>query len=122
LSDLNSAVVFPDFVIPESVETPALCVDETRLRSNIETMTSALSDAGVNLRPHVKSHKSLIIGRMQVEAGAVGLTTATIGEAEVFVEGGFDDIFIAYPLWLTEQKADRSACACSAPMPASRSE
>jgi D-serine deaminase-like pyridoxal phosphate-dependent protein len=49
---------------------------------------------------------------MQMEAGAVGLTTATIGEAEVFVGGGLEDIFVAYPLWLTPRKAHRLRALC----------
>jgi D-serine deaminase-like pyridoxal phosphate-dependent protein len=98
---------FPDFHIPSSVETPSVCVDERLMEQNIGRMASGLKVKGVEFRPHVKSHKSLEIARRQMEAGAVGLTTATIGEAEVFVEGGFEDIFIAYPLWITESKAAR---------------
>ena len=70
-------------------------------------MASGLHSKGIAFRPHVKSHKSLNVARRQMEGGAVGLTAATIGEAEVFVDGGFDDIFIAYPLWMSDAKASR---------------
>ncbi|GAA4364852.1 alanine racemase [Nocardioides caricicola] len=87
--------------------TPYLRVDVARLRSNIESAAARAAAAGVTLRPHVKTHKCLEIARMQVEAGASGITVATIGEAEVFAEAGFDDVFIAYPLWVDDAAAER---------------
>jgi len=62
---------------------------------------------GLELRPHVKTHKTLEIARKQLAAGAVGITVATIGEAEVFAAGGVTDIFIAYPLWVEAPHAER---------------
>ena len=47
------------------------------------------------------------IGRRQVEAGAVGITAGNVGEAEVFAAAGFDDIFLAYPVWPSGTKGDR---------------
>ncbi|MBZ5738960.1 alanine racemase [Nocardioides mangrovi] len=79
--------------------TPYLRVDVARLRQNIAGTAQRASAAGVSLRPHAKTHKSPEIARLQLEAGAVGLTVATIGEAEVFVEHGVEDLLIAYPLW-----------------------
>jgi D-serine deaminase-like pyridoxal phosphate-dependent protein len=80
------------------LDTPALLVDLPKLQRNIASM-QALADAnGVALRPHTKTHKSPVIARMQVEAGARGITVAKIGEAGVMVEAGFDDLFIAYPI------------------------
>ena len=70
-------------------------------------MASAVRAKGLQLRPHAKTHKIPEIAARQIAAGASGLTVATIGEAEVFAAGGADDIFIAYPLWLSAQKADR---------------
>lgn len=81
-----------------SLDTPALLVDLPRLRRNLAAMQALADAAGVALRPHTKTHKSPAIARMQVEAGARGITVAKVGEAEVMVEAGFDDIFIAYPL------------------------
>ena len=53
--------------------------------------------AGVKLRPHAKTHKVPEIGRMQLALGAAGLSLAKVGEAEVFAEASFEDIFLAYP-------------------------
>jgi D-serine deaminase-like pyridoxal phosphate-dependent protein len=89
--------------------TPFLVVDVERLTANIGRVARAAADAGVALRPHVKTHKCAEIAAMQVAAGAVGITVATIGEAEVFVDAGFADVFIAYPLWLDEGRATRLA-------------
>jgi D-serine deaminase-like pyridoxal phosphate-dependent protein len=81
------------------VQTPFLAVDADVMGENI-ARTQAWADArGLLLRPHVKTHKSVEIARLQVDAGASGITVATIGEAEVFADAGFDDLFIAYPLW-----------------------
>jgi D-serine deaminase-like pyridoxal phosphate-dependent protein len=55
----------------------------------------------------VKTHKSPEIARRQLEAGAVGITVATIGEAEVFVEHGCTDVFVAYPVWVDDERAAR---------------
>ncbi len=61
-------------------------------------MAQAARGAGVRLRPHAKTHKCLEIGRLQLAAGAAGLALAKTSEAEVFVQAGFDDIFIAFPV------------------------
>jgi D-serine deaminase-like pyridoxal phosphate-dependent protein len=89
------------------IETPAIVVDISRVEANVARMASAMRDRGVALRPHAKTHKSLEFGRRQLAAGAVGLTVATLGEAEVFADGGVDDLFIAYPLIVTGAKAGR---------------
>jgi D-serine deaminase-like pyridoxal phosphate-dependent protein len=85
--------------------TPALVIDESVLNANIARTAEFVSRAGLALRPHVKTHKSIEIARRQLAAGAVGITVATLSEAEVFAEAGFDDILIAYPLWIDESKA-----------------
>jgi len=90
-----------------SVPTPSLVVDEMRLDNNIAAMAAFAARAGLALRPHVKTHKSVEIARRQRAAGATGITVATISEAEVFAAAGFTDIFIAYPLWLDADKTAR---------------
>jgi D-serine deaminase-like pyridoxal phosphate-dependent protein len=87
--------------------TPYLRVDLTRMRRNIRVVAERAGAAGVALRPHVKTHKCVEIGRLQRAAGAAGITTATLGEAETFSRQGFDDIFIAYPLWVDTRAAGR---------------
>lgn len=90
-----------------ALDTPAIVVDLDRMDARIASMATMMRDRGIALRPHAKTHKSIEVARRQVEAGAVGLTVATIGEAEVFAGAGFDDLFIAYPLMARGPKADR---------------
>lgn len=87
--------------------TPYLQFDRTVLQRNITTMAQWAAERGVQLRPHVKTHKSIEFAQLQLAAGASGITVATIGEAEVFAAAGFADIFIAYPLWITPERAER---------------
>jgi D-serine deaminase-like pyridoxal phosphate-dependent protein len=61
----------------------------------------------VALRPHAKTHKSPEIARLQLAQGAVGLTVATLGEAEVFLEHGCTDLFVAYPVHVDEAATHR---------------
>ena len=87
--------------------TPYLRVDLSRLRGNIRRAAGNADAAGVRLRPHVKTHKTVEIARLQLAAGAVGISVATIGEAETFVRHGVEDVFVAYPLWLDDVSAGR---------------
>jgi len=77
------------------LDTPALYVDLDAMERNIRTMQQQCGAWGVNLRPHVKTHKIPEIARMQLDAGAIGITVAKVGEAEVLPG---DDVLIAYPL------------------------
>ncbi|MGH3445866.1 MAG: alanine racemase, partial [Nocardioidaceae bacterium] len=87
--------------------TPCLLVDAARLRANVEAMAAHARRLQVGLRPHAKTHKSPAIARMQRDAGAQGLTVATVAEAEVFADAGFTDLFIAYPLWVDPARGRR---------------
>ena len=78
--------------------TPAVLVDVDVLERNVGRMASAARGAGVKLRPHAKTHKLPELARLQVAAGASGLTVAKTSEAEVFADAGFDDLFVAYPV------------------------
>ncbi|HLL50649.1 MAG TPA: alanine racemase, partial [Thermomicrobiales bacterium] len=83
----------------ELLDTPVIAVDETLLQRNIDEMAALAKSYGVSLRPHAKTHKSPHIARLQLEAGAIGLTCAKLGEAEVLVnEASVTDILIAYPI------------------------
>lgn len=80
------------------VDTPALVVSEEILHNNISRMAAFAKSVGVNLRPHIKTHKTPQITRLQIAAGAIGITCAKVGEAEVMVhEAGVQDVLIAYP-------------------------
>src|SRR5208337_2508988 len=63
-----------------------------------DRMASSCRQQGVGLRPHTKTHKTPQVARFQLDHGAVGLTVAKMGEAEVMAEAGLDDILIAYPI------------------------
>lgn len=78
------------------VETPFALVDLERARSNAERVVEYCREHGLAWRPHVKTHKSLRIARLQIEAGASGLTVATPREAEVMAEVT-GDLLLAYP-------------------------
>ena len=77
------------------VPTPALIVDADILEENIFYMAEFIKKSGVNLRPHVKTHKTPAIAHMQIRAGAVGVCCATIGEAESMVYSGIYNVYIA---------------------------
>jgi D-serine deaminase-like pyridoxal phosphate-dependent protein len=75
--------------------TPALVLDLAAVRRNVAKMAETLKAlGGAELRPHVKVHKSPDLARMQVEAGAIGVSTATVWEAMVMVQAGLDSVFV----------------------------
>lgn len=78
--------------------TPYPVVSATRLRANIARMQALASHAGVRLRPHAKTHKSPAIAKAQIDAGAIGICCAKLGEAEVFADHEIRDIRLPYPL------------------------
>ena len=79
------------------LSTPAILVDRRRLQRNIDAMAARVQAAGAELWPHVKTHKSSHIADLQLEAGAIGLTAATVVEAEMLAERGIRNILLAYP-------------------------
>lgn len=76
--------------------TPALVVDKQAVLGNIERMAEYAAKHHLRLRPHTKTHKSRQMGQWQCQAGAVGLTVAKAGEAEV-MRDATDDLLVAYP-------------------------
>ncbi len=88
-----------------TVPTPVVVIDRKRLRANIARMQTRATRAGVRLRPHAKTHKSPVIARWQIEAGACGICCAKLGEAEVFAAAGIKDIRLPYPV--SPSNADR---------------
>jgi D-serine deaminase-like pyridoxal phosphate-dependent protein len=83
-------------MVPD-LPTPAILIDGPTVRRNVARMADFAKAHGLRLRPHTKTHKSVMLGRMQVEHGAVGLTVAKAGEAEVMAEAA-DDLLVAYPV------------------------
>jgi D-serine deaminase-like pyridoxal phosphate-dependent protein len=78
--------------------TPTVIADSGRVAKNIRAMQAACDAYGVELRPHVKTHKMVAVGRLQLEAGARGFTCAKLGEAEAMLPSGVKRIFIAHSL------------------------
>ena len=90
------------------METPYIQIDRDKLQENIDSMATFAAAHNLKLRPHIKAHKLPEIAKMQIEAGAVGITVAKLGEAEVMFAAGLDDILVAYPL-VGEAKLARAA-------------
>lgn len=88
--------------------TPAVVIDLDVVERNIARLQAACDAAGLNNRPHIKTHKSPVLASWQRDAGAKGITCQKLGEAEVMAAGGLDDILISYNL-LGEEKAARLA-------------
>lgn len=94
-------------VMPAGLDTPCLVVDLDVVEANARRLQTAMDSRGVRLRPHAKTHKSVALGRLQLEEGAAGLTVGTLGEAETFAAAGLTDLFVAYPIWAVGPKATR---------------
>jgi D-serine deaminase-like pyridoxal phosphate-dependent protein len=77
------------------LDTPALLLDLDVAQRNLATMASFAERASVAVRPHFKAHKSVELARLQIEAGAVGVTVATVAEAQVLVDAGVNDVLVA---------------------------
>lgn len=88
--------------------TPALAVDLDLVEANVARVQALCDAAGVACRPHVKTHKSPELARLQVAAGARGVTCQKLGEAEAMADGGLDDILVSYNI-LGERNLGRLA-------------
>jgi D-serine deaminase-like pyridoxal phosphate-dependent protein len=83
-------------MLVDDLPTPCLLIERRRLEDNLARMQQKADAQGVALRPHTKTHKSVWLAARQMEHGAIGLTVAKVGEAEVFYKAGAKDIRIAY--------------------------
>jgi D-serine deaminase-like pyridoxal phosphate-dependent protein len=84
------------------LNTPSLIVDLDLLEANIATMARLCRQQGIKLRPHAKTHKSVEIASRQLNAGAVGICCAKLGEAEVLAAGGIGSILVTSPVVTAE--------------------
>jgi D-serine deaminase-like pyridoxal phosphate-dependent protein len=113
---LDPAATLPVPLGDPRLDTPAMLVDLDIAEANIASMAAFARRAGLRLRPHVKTHKSLAMARRQLDAGAAGLCVATVSEAEVFAEvfaAGEADLTLAYPV-VGARKLARLAELCRA--------
>jgi D-serine deaminase-like pyridoxal phosphate-dependent protein len=78
--------------------TPQVLIDRARAMRNIDRAHTLATAAGMQLRPHAKTHKSPVVAKWQIERGAVGVCCAKVGEAEVFVDAGIGNIRLPYPV------------------------
>ncbi len=92
----------------EALDTPSLLIDIAALEHNIETVHGFFRGRAAKLRPHVEAHRCPGIARLQLAAGGTvgGVSLGTVGQAEVFVGAGFDDIIIANQV-VTRTKIER---------------
>jgi len=81
-----------------ALPTPSLLLDGARVERNVARMGARIAGLGASLRPHVKTHKSIEVARMQAAAGMRGITVSTLAEARAFAAHGFDDITYAVPI------------------------
>jgi len=79
----------------DEIDTPALLIDLDVMERNIDTMAKFFRSVPAELRPHAKTHKCPIIAHKQLEAGAIGITCAKLGEAEVMVHAGIRSVLVA---------------------------
>ena len=92
----------------DELDTPVPVVDLDIVEHNLKKMQAYCDSHGLNLRPHIKTHKIPAFAHRQVELGAKGITCQKLGEAEVMIDAGLDDILISYPL-VGATKAERLA-------------
>ena len=90
-----------------AVSTPALIVDLDVFDHNVHEMAALLRRSGKTVRPHVKTHRTPELARRQLGESAVGVTCATVGEAEVMVAAGIDDVLVANEV-VSPAKLDRA--------------
>lgn len=78
------------------IDTPAVLIDLDKAEANLRHAQEAADLAGLNLRPHIKTHKLPFFAKKQVELGAVGITVQKLGEAEVMADAGLSDLLLTF--------------------------
>src|SRR5215216_996005 len=95
-------------MLTSHLDTPAVVVDLDIMDRNLSRMGDYCRKHQLLLRPHTKTHKIPELAKRQIASGATGITVAKIGEAEVMLNAGIDDMLIAYPI-VGADKAKRLA-------------
>jgi D-serine deaminase-like pyridoxal phosphate-dependent protein len=88
------------------LDTPALLIDLDIMEQNLRRVAAYAHEHELRLRPHTKTHKSPLLARRQMDLGAVGITVAKVGEAEVMLQAKPQDLYVAYPV-IGRKKLDR---------------
>src|SRR5580698_9331710 len=86
IGEFEARIAKRDFrdMTKDILPTPCMVVDLDMFNANVKHMAETAKNNGINVRPHVKVHKSVDVAKHQIAAGAIGLTCATIAEAELF--------------------------------------
>jgi D-serine deaminase-like pyridoxal phosphate-dependent protein len=96
--------------------TPCAVIDMDKVERNIARVQAQCDAAGVANRPHIKTHKSPVLAKLQIDAGAKGITCQKIGEAEIMADAGIANILISYNLIGEEKMARLAAVQAKADM------
>lgn len=90
ITELNARIAQRDFrgITKDMLPTPCMVVDLDLMNANVKHLADTAKANGINVRPHVKVHKSVEVAKQQMAAGAIGLTCSTIAEAELFSDAG----------------------------------
>jgi D-serine deaminase-like pyridoxal phosphate-dependent protein len=89
------------------LDSPAVTVDLDIMEANLSRVQAHLSKHGIGNRPHIKTHKIPALGKLQMQAGAIGITCQKLGEVEVFADAGVaDDVLLTYNIvgWLKTER------------------
>ena len=105
MTEFEARIARRDFrdMTKDVLPTPCMVVDEALFLRNVKLMADRTKALGINVRPHVKIHKSVDVAKIQLEHGGIGLTCATIAEAELMSHAGLKNV-----MW-TKQPASRNA-------------
>ncbi len=79
----------------KDLDTPALLLDLDLFGANVRRIAGTCQKAGINWRPHTKAIKTPALAHLLVKAGAIGVTCAKLGEAEVMAAAGIRDVLVA---------------------------
>ena len=109
MNDMNT---HPIGATIDQLDTPALLVDLDILERNLARMAAQVRGTGIQLRPHVKTHKSPVIAKRQMELGACGVCCAKVSEAEAMVESGIGDVLVTTEV-VTPEKIRRLVAICA---------
>ena len=95
-TEFEAKIARRDFrdITKDVLPTPSMIVDLDIFEQNLKKMADHGKSVGLQLRPHVKVHKSVDIGKRQMALGAIGLTTATIAESELMSNAGIKGVLL----------------------------
>jgi len=108
-------VTFQPGLTKEELDTPCLIINKDVLKYNLNAMRQHSMTNKIAIRPHVKTHKSSQLAKLQVEYGAIGISAAKVSEAELLIDAGIRNILITSPLVTRNKIANLISCLQKAP-------